>query len=442
MAEIFPFTAYRYNPRVAGDLARVVTQPYDKITPAMQDLYYAESPFNLVRVILRTSGVDASEDVYSAAAECLRDWIDSGALVRDPRPSFYACAQTFRVPGTADQMLTRRGLIALSKIEDYEARVVFPHEKTLDGPKKDRLQLLRATRAHCEQLFMLYTDPERVVDRLIEAAAAEAPLIDVTDDYGVNNRVWPIADAQAIETIQRAFEDKSLLIADGHHRYETALAYRNECRRQLGDRWRSDHPCERVMMTLVNSESEGLVILPTHRVVENLEAFDLPQFLAKAQTFFEISEFTSASETNHRAFETALGSEGGTVPTIGMVERDGRRFLFRFRSTAAATEALSELPGSLQQLDVVLLHELLLRRCLGLEPHHVSAGGNIRYFREFSLAIDEVTSGRSQVVFLLNPIRIAQVRDAAFAGITLPQKSTDFYPKLLSGLTLCCLDRE
>lgn len=435
MADIFPFNACRYSTAVVGDLGQVVTQPYDKITLAMQDRYYEQSPYNLVRVILRKPAGDALVGDYAAAASSLREWIQAGALVRDARPSFYAAEQTFRVPGSESRWLTRRGVIALARVEDYEAQVVFPHEKTLDGPKKDRLQLLRATRAHCEQLFMLYSDPSRVVDRLIEEAALSAPLIEVEDEYGVKNRLWAITDPQEVEAIQLAFKDKKLLIADGHHRYETALAYRNECRRHLGERWRSDHPSERVMVTLVNSESEGLVILPTHRVVEHLTTFDLPDFLEKAGAYFEISE---ASDSEN--FASTLASGVQTRPAIGCVVRDGRQFIFRRRPNNEAEEALRSVPTVLKRLDVVLLHELLLHRCLGLEPYQVSAGGNIRYFREASLATEEVLSGRAQAVFLLNPIRIQQVRDAAFAGVTLPQKSTDFYPKLLSGLTLYTLE--
>lgn len=440
MADIFPFNACRYSTAVAGDLGQVVTQPYDKITPAMQDRYYEQSPYNLVRVILRKPAGDALVDDYAAAASSLREWIQAGALVRDARPSFYAAEQTFRVPGSESRWLTRRGVIALARVEDYEAQVVFPHEKTLDGPKKDRLQLLRATRAHCEQLFMLYRDPSRVVDRLIEEAALSAPLIEIEDEYGVKNRLWAITDPQEVETIQLAFKDKKLLIADGHHRYETALAYRNECRRQLGERWRSDHSSERVMVTLVNSESEGLVILPTHRVVEHLVTFDLPDFLEKAGAYFEISEGSLSDASDSENFARGLASGAPARPAIGCVVREGRQFIFRCRSNNEVEEALRSVPSVLKRLDVVLLHELLLRRCLGLEPHQVSAGGNIRYFREAPLAIDEVRSGRAQAVFLLNPIRIQQVQDAAFAGVTLPQKSTDFYPKLLSGLTLYTLE--
>src|SRR4051812_33594107 len=223
MAKIFPFTPYRYS-EIAGPLVSLVTQPYDKITPAMRKTYLAQSPYNLVRVILgEPRDTDTSADnVYTRAAQHLRDWIAGGVLARDREPSLFAYFQEFRVPDTGEY-LTRKGFIALGQIEDYSAGVVYRHEQTLSGPKKDRLELLRHTRAQCEQLFMLYPDTSGEIDRILDRAATAPPDAQVADEYGAEHRLWRISDPATVSRIQSLMADKKLLIADGHHRYETAL---------------------------------------------------------------------------------------------------------------------------------------------------------------------------------------------------------------------------
>ena len=261
MARIFPFQPYRYTAQ-AGALEDLVTQPYDKITAAMKSSYLARSPHNLVRVILgeRYPTDTAADNVYTRAAGYLRAWIESGILARDAEPGAFPYFQEFTVPDTGER-LVRQGFIALGAVEDYAAGVVHRHEQTLSGPKKDRLDLLRATHAHCGQIFMLYADPAGAIDHLLEQAAQATPLADMTDEYGARHRVWKIT---AAERIQQLMSDKKLLIADGHHRYETALAFRQENPGLAG--------ADRVMMTFVNMHSPGLKILATHRLVSGLPA--------------------------------------------------------------------------------------------------------------------------------------------------------------------------
>src|ERR1700730_11173991 len=212
MARVYPFTPYHYS-EIAGPLVSLVTQPYDKITPAMREIYLSQSPYNLVRIILGE---------YSTAAQLFKDWIEGGILVQDKEPSLFAYFQEFRVPDTGEY-LVRKGFIGLGPVEDYSAKVVYRHEQTLSGPKKDRLELLRATRAHCEQLFMLYPDPQGEIDRILDEEAASAPTCEVADEDAAVHRLWRISDAASIARIQQLMSDKKLLIADGHHRYETAL---------------------------------------------------------------------------------------------------------------------------------------------------------------------------------------------------------------------------
>src|SRR5947209_8485319 len=333
MAEVFPFQAYRFNP-ARVDLAKVLTQPYDKITPAMQERYYALASQNLIAVEKGKAYSDdtPANNVYTRAAQALKNWITQGALVRDAVPSIYIYLQDYQVPRTRERKV-RKGFIALGRVEDYAGGVVFRHEQTLAGPRADRLELLRHTRAHTGQLFMLYADPQQRIDALLEQASRAPAPVEVRDEYDVVHRLWPVADAQTIECIRNEMADKKLVIADGHHRYETALAYRNECRAAL-------------------------------------------------------------------------------VPGV---------------------------PAAQRQLDVVLLHRLVLEKGLGITAQAVAMEKNITYEREMDAAIAAVDRGQAQLCCLLNPVRVEQVAKIALGGEVLPQKSTDFYPNLLSGLAIYCL---
>ena len=280
MAEIFPFPAYRYNlDRVK--LAEVATQPYDKITPAMQQHYAQVSPYNLISVEkgLATPGDSPANNVYTRAEAALKTWIAGNILVRDAQPGIYVYFQDYTVPGGTERR-TRKGFIALGRVEDYSAGVVYRHEQTLSGPKVDRLELLRHTRTHTGQLFMLYTDEARSIDAQLDAIAAGSAPAEAKDEYPVVHRLWPVFDPNVIAKIVNAMAEQKLVIADGHHRYETALAYRNERRAQSGT---SDlqAPYEKAMMTFFNTATEGLLILPTHRVVANVPGFDAQRSPAK-----------------------------------------------------------------------------------------------------------------------------------------------------------------
>jgi len=310
MANIYPFRALRYNP-ARVKLAEVVTQPYDKITPEMQERYYAASPGNLVRIILgkREGQETERNNVYTRAAAFLGDWRRNGILQADERPALYLYAQTFQVPGE-ERLLERRGFIGAGQIEEYEAGVVFRHEQTLSGPKVDRLNLLRATQAHFGQIFMLYSDAARAVDNALRAGAAEAPDIDLVDEYGVRNRLWKITDETVLARATELMRDKKLVIADGHHRYETALNYRNERRADAGGEVDANAPRERVMMTFVNMDAEGLLILPTHRVVFGLQDFDETKMIAQLQKYFTLEPVYAKGAAGVKEFLADRGREG------------------------------------------------------------------------------------------------------------------------------------
>ncbi len=411
MARIFPFQPYRYSAK-AGAAENLVTQPYDKISAAMQARYLSLSPYNLVRIVLgekRASDTDR-DNVYTRAAACLNAWMANGILEQEKAPSLYAYYQRFTIPDTG-QNVERKSFIGLSALEDYSAGVVFRHEQTLSGPKKDRMELLRHTHAHFEQIFLLYDDPGLAVDKILDAAAASAPAITVKDEYDAIHRLWKISDAAAIARIQELMADRKLLIADGHHRYETALAFRNE-NPDLRD-------AQRMTMAFVNMRSPGLEILATHRVLSGLTGFDAAAFLQKigGRRLGSIDEL-------RRIFATPAP---GKI-RIGIVTRSSEMRLYdRDRK-----------PG---ELDVKVLHEELLGGMLGISEEAVREEKHIEYVRGLDAAYSKVREGAAEIVFLLEPTTIEQVADVAFSGGVMPQKSTDFYPKLLSGLTIYKLER-
>ncbi len=445
MAELFPFRAYRYNPAKV-DAARVLTQPYDKITPEMQQRYAALSPYNLITVEkgLAHAGDSPSDNVYTRAERALDEWIAAQVLVRDPAPAFYAYFQEFTAPGAA-ALQTRKGLIALGRVVDYADGVVFRHEQTLSGPKTDRLELLRHTRAHTGQLFIIYDDPANRVDALLDAAASAPPDMQVSDEFGVTHRIWRIAQPEKIAAIQSAMADKKLVIADGHHRYETALAFRNEQRVAHGITSPSatpDVPYERVMMTLVNARSKDLVILPTHRVVAGLAQFDFGALRTRLAEFFDAREITLSGDISHRATiaRDQLAAAGRAGHAIGAYAGGDRLTIFTLKPSANLAAALPGASPRQRELDVALLHRLILDKGLGITAEAVCAEQNLRYERETSAAISAVAEGRAQVSFLLNLVRVEQVMKMALAGEVLPQKSTDFYPKMLSGVAIYRLE--
>ena len=427
MAKIFPFRGLRYNPSKVN-VAEVVTQPYDKISPQMQDRYYQSSPYNLVRIILGKSqpGDNQQQNVYSRAADSVQQWRAAGVLTPDDEPSIYLYTQSFQVPGdSSSAVLERRGFIALGQVEDYDQKVVFRHEQTLSKPKADRLNLLRATQSHFGQLFMLYSDPAGEIDAALRQSGPATT--EVRDEYGVQHRLWKVSDPAVIEAVQAKMAVKKLIIADGHHRYETALNYRNEMRQQAGGD--SSGPYERVMMTFVNMDAPGLVILPTHRVVFGVENFSIFGMVAKFQRNFEVEDLGPLTDLT--AVLERL-RQAGAERTVLLAATAHGGFLLRSRPALQWNGAVA-LSEAQRALNVVQLHKLVLENVLGLSEEDIRDQRHLRYVRDAREAVDQVQQG-ANVAFLMNPVRMEQVRDIAFGGEVLPQKSTDFYPKLLSGL--------
>jgi uncharacterized protein (DUF1015 family) len=434
MAHISAFRALRYDPARVS-LSQVATQPYDKITPEMREGYLASSPNNLVRIILGKSDPadHDQENVYTRAAGFFGDWRKQGVLLQDDQPSIYTYLERFTPPGSKTEM-QRSGFIALGRLEEYSAGLVHRHEQTLSKPKADRLNLLRNTKAHFGQIFMLYSDPAGEIEGAL--ATDTKPHMEMRDEYGVLHQVWKVSDPQLIELVRGKMQDKKLIIADGHHRYETALAYRNERRAANGSTTATDAPYDFVMMTLVNMDSPGLVILPTHRVVHGLPSFSAEALREGARAHFSVEEVDPKLDANRA---NAILREAGHTGTALLGITANRAFLFD-RAKGDSTGIFRGLSLRQQSLDVVQLHKCLLEGALGLSEESIRNQENLSYIRDAGEAIAKVRSGAANVAFLMNPARMQQIRDIAFGMEVLPQKSTDFYPKLLSGLTIYALE--
>lgn len=468
MARIYPFRALRYDP-ARVNMEDVVTQPYDKITPAMQQRYYEASPYNLIRVILGKHEPNDSEqeNVYTRAAHTLRNWRKDRVLAEEAEPALYGYSQTYTVPHT-NEVRERRGFIALGHLYDYADKVVYRHEQTFPKHKSDRLALFKATRAYCEQIYMLYSDPAFTAEKLIfggssagngrvedggrsvgngKAQDNTAPAdLAITDEYNVLHRVWKLTDPNLINLIVTAMADKKLIIADGHHRYETSVTYAKERSAQLklplnqpymgeeaklspGNLPTPAFPEAAMMMTFVNMDAPGITILPTHRVVHGLEGFTTEAFLTRAEEFFTITPLVTPD------LEPLVVSEG--VAFIAAT-RDGNHLLTA--KPDAIKQALAGISSRQAQLDVVQLHSIVLDRLLGLSQETITKLGNVRYIRESDEAVGLVKSGEADIAFLIRPVTLDQLRDISLSGDVMPQKSTDFYPKLLSGLAIYALD--
>ena len=422
MARIHPFQALRYTAK-AGKASELVTQPYDKIPDELREQYLAASPYNFVRLIKGKPepGDDDSNNVYTRAAALLDEWTAEGILAADASPGFYPYFQEFTHPETGERCV-RKAFISIVDVVEYEEGVIHGHELTHSGPKLDRLKLTEATQAYFGQLFFLYDDPQHQIDAMLDEAAQGEPLMQAeAAEEGVVHKLWRIDDPAKLEAIQEIIADKKLLIADGHHRYETAMAYARE------------HPGVpgggRVMISLVNMSSPGLVVLATHRVMEGLKDFSPAALLERAGKRFSIEAFAS-----EEALQKALDGTSKGQSAIGAVfQGDESAYLLRPKP-GALDELVSGLTDEEKRLDVVVLHRALIGEALGVSEEDVRELKGIRYVRGFQNAVDEVRKGKAQVAFLLRPVDIQDVAEISFSGGVMPQKSTDFYPKLLSGL--------
>ena len=421
MPTIRPFRGIRYN-QSKVNIKTVVAPPYDVISPEHQNRLYEIDPHNVVRLIL-----GREEDRYSSAAKTFDEWQTNGVLLREPEPAVYALVQTFTT--TTGASIQRKGFIALCRLEEFEKGIVLPHEKTLSKAKEDRFKLFKATNSNFSQIFGLYSDPAKKVDAFIAPFHAKPVTIDVRFE-NVRNQVWKISDPQVIEKIAKEMEPKQVLIADGHHRYETALAYR-ELMKSKNPNHSGTELYNYVMMFYTNLDDEGLVIFPTHRVIHSLPKFDWKEFSATIQKYFELKSCSTQQE---------MMNDLGAHPrySFGILAGGGSKYWTASLKDTSSLDALvpASLPAEVKDLDVVLLHSYLLGTVLNISAEAQEKKLNIHYIQSIDECENEVTKGVAQVAFIVNPTKIEQVRAVAKGGHTMPQKSTFFYPKLLSGLVL------
>lgn len=412
MAEIEPFRALHYDLAAAGPLDRLVAPPYDVIDAAQREQLAARSPFNVVQVDLP----QGEPDPYARAAELLERWRTDGIVVQDSEPALWALTQTFTGPDGTSR--TRHGFFTKVRLTDYGPGLVRPHERTHPAAKEDRLRLMRATRSNLSPIFSLYDDPEGEAWSALEPPTSAEPWGEVADEEGTTHRLWRVGDRAAIARVEEALAGRELLIADGHHRYETARTYADEIDGEGEHRF--------VLMCLVSMSDPGLAIFPTHRLVGGLDDERRRRLDEALRSEFDVSEVAPES----------IVPEGGNgdLPTFGLLERDGCARRARLSSPDVADRALAGHSDSYRRLDTAVLEKLLLEDALGLTEDDISHQRGLGYARDLAQARELLGAGEYDLAFLLRPTPVEQVQAIAAAGETMPPKSTYFFPKLLSGL--------
>jgi len=446
MASIKPFRGFLYNREKIENLELVVAPPYDVITSEQQTSYYQKHPCNVIRLILgkEEPSDDERENKYTRAARYLSTWQQDNILIRNSKPSIYFYTQDFILPDEASRR--RKGFVCLIKLEEFSSGVVFPHEKTLSKPKTDRLKLMLACGANFNPVFSLYSDPELNIEDAIDAVGETSPYLDIKDENDVRHKLWSVDNLEIIEQLKEVMKDKTLLIADGHHRYETALNYRNLMRQKYPG-YTGDEPFNYTMMYFTNMNDAGLIVLPTHRLVKNID-FNPSEFVKKAQKYCEVETVSASLETKdsqvRKKIMVAMKNEATERYLFGMCsKREDRYFIFRLRDFSLLDELLGRGTSSaLRNLDANIMEVLVFQTLLGIscsDPQHEE---KIKFVHSDEEAVNMVKSGEYEVAFLVNPTRIEQVQAVATQGEVMPQKSTYFYPKLLSGVVINQMNLE
>jgi len=432
--QVEPFKAFRFDGGVVGNVGSCIAPPYDVINDAQREQLYEKSRHNLVRIIKgKTVASDNGENnQYTRAAGYLADWIEEGVLKQDSDEAIYAYVQDFEVAGKA----YRRGsFIALAKLEDF-GDVVKPHEQILHKPMVDRLSLKRATSADFGLVFMLYDDEKKLADGIIEQAARQQPLIDFVDEQDVRHRIFAIADKQDIEQIVEMMSDKSCIIADGHHRYTTGLTYSRE----------SSNPAAKYqMLAFANMHQDGLIVLATHRLVGNLENFGMENLLESLGERFRVTkfEFNSAQtkdSAEQKMLERMHTGHDKDESAFGIYGADNAFYVAVMKDKSTMDSIVPDMSQAWKTLDVSILHKLILEELLGIDQEKLAEGENLQYVKDTPNAIADsiaqIDAGRKQAAFFMNPVKMQQLKMVTEAGERMPQKSTYFYPKVYTGLTI------
>ena len=433
--EIRPFKAFRFNSNVVGDLGLCLAPPYDIIDDTLREKLSRQSPYNIARIIKPQpqTGDTPDNNQHTRAADCLKEWIASGVLKPDEKPTIYAYIQDFSIN---TQTFRRSAFIALAKLRQFGDRI-HPHEKTLNAPKADRLNLMQKTAAQFGQIFMIYDDPQKIADNIIANTAAREPLIDHTDDETkLRHRLFAIDTPDDIVAIVNMMAHNQAVIADGHHRYETALNYYQQ----------TQNPAARYRMTaFVNMQNPGLVVLPTHRLVKNLPDFELKTLLEKLKQNFQITEFPFTDNSQkvparQQMFDLMKQNFDKARNAFGIYAGTQAFYVAVLENSSALANAAPEISHIARTLDVNILHKLILEKILGVGEKQLADQANLEYVKDIANAVDnavtQVDNSAAQVVFFMNPTKLEQVKAVAAAGEKMPQKSTFFYPKVYTGLVI------
>jgi len=442
MPEIAPLKGLLYNQKLIHNMDEVITPPFDVISPEEQEMYHERHPYNMIRLILGRPQPSDNEhnNWYKRAAEALRAWQQEGVLVRDSKPAFYDYEIVYQE--SSYQVKTRQGMICLVRLQDFSHGSILPHERTYEGTKSERLQLMRACNANLSQVFALYPDPVQEISQWLSQGRDDRPVFDFTDSRSIRHRMWRVSQEEVIRKVVDSMRDKVTFIADGHHRYETALNYQRFMQQKYparGERASFNY----VLMYLANMHQEGLSILPTHRLFVHLPQFEMKTFLARAVDYFEVFSFPFSPSRRSRVQEEFFKSlhTPGEQQVIGLyVSRSEEFVLLQLREDVNHEIWRAQLPLPLQKLDVVVLTELVLKRLLNVDETLLNDETMIKYRHDAKDAIEEVSRDRFQVAFLLNHTKIEQLQEVATCGLFMPHKSTYFYPKVIDGSVLNLLD--
>jgi len=431
--EIRPFKAFRFNPSVVGDVGQCIAPPYDVISDGERESLYRKSKYNIVHI---TKGKAATCDnerhnQYTRAAEYLQNWIAEGALKEDTQDTIYGYVQDFEVGGTAFHRLS---FVALGKLEDF-GKVVRPHEQVFEKPMLDRLNLERATAARFGLVFMLYEDPQGVADRIIAKAMTQEPLIDFMDEQAVRHRLYALTAQEDVQAVEMMMQDKSCIIADGHHRYTTGLKYMQE----------SGNPKARYqMIAFTNTEQKGLVVLATHRLIGGIPGFQHSEFIASLESSFRLVQFKFSRDTKEQAEQSMLAEMRNRherdETVFGLYTGDRSFYVAVLKDKSLMAAAVPDKSEAWCALDVAVLQKLVLERLLDLDEEKMGNPEYVEYVKDVPNAMDEmierVDARRKQIAFFTNPVKMRRLTAVADAGERMPHKSTYFYPKMFTGLTI------
>jgi uncharacterized protein (DUF1015 family) len=432
MIRIAPFRGLLYNQKKIRDLAKVIAPPYDIISPAEQERLYKKSPYNFVRL-------DLSQEAgsYDAVAQTFAEWQVQGIFERDEQPAIYFLSQRFRI-GEGEEKV-RRGFISLIELQELGG-AIRPHEKTHDAPKEDRLKLMIASQAQFSPIFVLYAEPKKTVDRILELAVeGVAPMVEVEQDNGDLSRLWRIADPAIIEKIQREMQDQQLLIADGHHRYEATLSYRDHMRREHAN-GTGRESFNYIMAYCANIEDENVAILPTHRLVRGYTHKPFRELEDALQASFYVEQHPKTPE-GKASFLKAVKTAAKKHRVIGAsFKRDPRYLILRLKNKRIMQRLAKDLSEPLRELDVTTLHVLVLEYILGMAPEQQESGDTIRYSQDEEAVLQALEKEDFQAAFILSATKAQDIKAIVAGGDKMPQKSTYFYPKLPSGLVVNKID--